>query len=62
MSGSQSMSGLSSNGVFTSGVAALPTPDKNKEEIKNMIESIEFDYSICVHLLTNKNICASIRA
>ena len=23
---------------------------------------IEFDYSFCVHLLTNKNICASIRA
>lgn len=23
---------------------------------------IEFDYSFCVHELTNKNICASIRA
>jgi len=31
-------------------------------DVSNLGSSIEFDYSFCVHLLTNKNICASIRA
>jgi len=31
-------------------------------DVSNLGSSIEFDYSFCVHLLTNKNVCASIRA